>query len=456
MVIFYIQKGGERMQYTRDNINEFEYRRCTFNGNEELHYHSRIEIIRIRKGNIRLRTDMGSLIYDVYEDDYAVIKSPDVHRIFSLHTNNEIEQLLIPISYQNMFEGDYIKDSFVIPKEVFENNPDLKTFAESSFALLSSSGNESPLTRSLCASLSSLMLSLYGYRRTVVSNNRDSAEQVTLRGGVSIETMEKFDTVISHIEKNFTDSKMNLPSLSEFSGLGKTFLSALFPKLTGRSFTSYIHHLRINRSIELITSTEKNISEIAYLCGFETIRSFNNVFKGVVGVTPSSFRLGISGKETKGLDSSVCTAKNGIFSYGWTSNVTLEKDREEGLLRLVCTDTKLKLWCHLRLRFLFFKNRKYTVSFSARLLKNVVGEEPSESGILCNFQFPDSIGKSEFHNARLLLAEAEDDGFIRYRFEYTMPDYYIPSPEDMFSIYSTPSSDLGVGFEVKDIEVKCI
>ena len=86
---------------------------------------------------------------------------------------------------------------------------------------------------------SSVMLSLYGSRRTVVSNNQDSVEPPPSRSGVSLETMEKFDSVVSYIDKNFTDSKINLPSLSAFSGLGKTFLSTLFPKLTGRSFTEY-------------------------------------------------------------------------------------------------------------------------------------------------------------------------------------------------------------------------
>lgn len=444
------------MQYTRDNQNVFEYRRHTFNGNEELHCHSRIEIIRVRKGNIRLRTDMGTVVYDVYEGDFAVIKSPDVHRIFAPRTDCEIEQVLFPVSYQNMFDGDYIKSSFIIPKEVFFENPDIKAFAESCLTLLSSAEKNSPLTRSLCASLSSVMLSLYPSRRTVVSNSSDSTEETVFKGSVSIETMEKFDNVISHIDKNFTDSKINLPSLSSVSGLGKTFLSALFPKLTGRSFTSYIHHLRINRSIELLTSTEKNISEIAYLCGFETIRSFNNVFKGVVGVTPSSFRLGLSGRETEGLDSAISTARNGIFGYGWTSNVTLERDEEKSLLRLVCTDTRLKMWCHLRLRFLFFKNRKYAVTFTARLLTNIAGDEPSESLLRVNFQFPDSVRKSEFHTLSPVSVTEEDDEFLKYYSEYTVPDYYIPSPEDMFTIYSTPTNDLGVGFEVKDIEVKCI
>ncbi len=444
------------MQYIRDDKAEFEYNLFCTAGNEELHCHNRIEIIRANKNNIRLRTDMGSLVYDVFEGDYAVIKSPDVHRIFAMGNNCEIEQVLFPVSYQNMFDGDYIKNSFVIPCEIIGQSPELKSFVESCFSLLSRAEKNSPLTRSFCASLSSVMLSLYDKRRTVVSNSSDSAEPAPVRGGVSIETMEKFDSVVSFIDKNFTDSKINLPSLSAFSGLGKTFLSALFPRLTGRSFTEYIHHLRINRSIELLTSTEKNISEIAYLCGFETIRSFNNVFKGAVGVAPSSFRLGLSGKETAGLDSAVCTKKNGIFSYNWTSNVTLRRDEEKGVLRLVCTDTKLKLWCHLRLRMLFFKGRKYTVSFSAGFLTNVSGRIPSESRLWCNFQFPDNISKSVFHNAKRLSETPEDDGFVRYSFEYTMPDYYIPSPEDLFSIYSAPENDLGVGFEVRDIEVKTV
>jgi len=106
---------------------------------------------------------------------------------------------------------------------------------------------------------------------------------------ISFETLEKFNNVIDYINSNYCDSNISLSVLSKYSGINKTFLSSLFPIITGSNFTQYLHRLRIERAIEHIYGFNKNISEIAYSCGFETIRSFNNVFKSVMGTTPKGF-----------------------------------------------------------------------------------------------------------------------------------------------------------------------
>ena len=52
------------------------------------------------------------------------------------------------------------------------------------------------------------------------------------------------------------------------------------------SFTEYINLLKVSASIECILQHDKNISEAAMMCGFNTIRNFNRVFKKITGYTP--------------------------------------------------------------------------------------------------------------------------------------------------------------------------
>jgi hypothetical protein len=49
-----------------------------------------------------------------------------------------------------------------------------------------------------------------------------------------------------------------------------------------------------------------------------------------------------------------------------------------------------------------------------------------------------------------------DDGWLEYTTFFTVPDYYVPSTDDVFSLYSSPVGELGIGFLAKDITVERI
>ncbi len=396
---------------------------------------------------------MATVVYDAFEGDFAVIKSPDVHKMLSFN-GSHIEYLRFPVSYQNMCGSDYIRTSFVIPHEAFDNDKELEAVIKSVFSLLSKNEADSGYIRGLCGSLCAVFLTLYPKRRTIQSIGNDSVEEIINKGTVSLETMEKFDEVVSYINANYTNSKINLSLLSKSSGLNKSFLSALFPKLTGSNFTDYIHHLRISNAMEMLTSSDKSISEIAYSCGFETIRSFNNVFKGVVGTTPSGFLSGFHGNENAGLDVSIEGMGSDIYKYNWKCNVDFFKEFEKNEIKVVCNDTKLKLWCHLRLRMIFLKGAEYKISFKAKPLHNSVGEAADKTKILCDFYYHKNERSCEHHHARVIGEKELSDGWFEYECDYKIPDNFKPSHEDVFSIYSTPVNDLGVSFSVKDICLK--
>ncbi|MDQ6890212.1 MAG: helix-turn-helix domain-containing protein [Bacteroidota bacterium] len=46
--------------------------------------------------------------------------------------------------------------------------------------------------------------------------------------------------------------------------------------------------MRIEKAAQLLR-TGKTVSEVCYAVGFESVSSFGNLFKHIVGITPSSF-----------------------------------------------------------------------------------------------------------------------------------------------------------------------
>lgn len=73
-------------------------------------------------------------------------------------------------------------------------------------------------------------------------------------------------------------------------GLGYSWFRRMFKEYTGVSPAQYQLQQRLLRAKELLTSTNLNISEIAYKLRFENAGQFSTFFKKKEGITPSVFR----------------------------------------------------------------------------------------------------------------------------------------------------------------------
>jgi two-component system, response regulator YesN len=73
-------------------------------------------------------------------------------------------------------------------------------------------------------------------------------------------------------------------------GISAGYLSRLFKKLTGYTFTDYLMYERISAAARLLKETSKKVYEIADLVGYEDTRYFSQIFKRVTGFTPLEFK----------------------------------------------------------------------------------------------------------------------------------------------------------------------
>ncbi|CAM4261715.1 response regulator [Paenibacillus phoenicis] len=72
--------------------------------------------------------------------------------------------------------------------------------------------------------------------------------------------------------------------------LDPSYLSKLFKSVTSENFIEYVTRKRIEKACELLRSSERKISEISELIGYENQRYFSQVFKKSTGQTPSEYR----------------------------------------------------------------------------------------------------------------------------------------------------------------------
>ena len=68
------------------------------------------------------------------------------------------------------------------------------------------------------------------------------------------------------------------------------YLSDMLRSLTGLNAQQHIHLKLIEKSKELLTTTEQTISEVAFQLGFEHPQSFTRLFKSKTKMSPLQFR----------------------------------------------------------------------------------------------------------------------------------------------------------------------
>ena len=88
------------------------------------------------------------------------------------------------------------------------------------------------------------------------------------------------------------ESEYNMEELARQHNVGYSYFRKMFKKYTGVSPAQYHLQLRIIRAKELLVSTDKTITEIAFQLGFQNIYHFSLLFKKKVGMSPSEFRTG--------------------------------------------------------------------------------------------------------------------------------------------------------------------
>ncbi len=99
----------------------------------------------------------------------------------------------------------------------------------------------------------------------------------------------KIQNTISYIDKNYFE-KIKVENLMKISKLNKTVFSNSFKKFTGLSAVEYITLKRLDNATELLKSTDNNIADIAFSCGFNNISHFNATFKEKFKITPREYR----------------------------------------------------------------------------------------------------------------------------------------------------------------------
>ena len=103
------------------------------------------------------------------------------------------------------------------------------------------------------------------------------------------------DAALTWLYAHFNE-KVELKALAELAYCTESHLARVFKKETGLSVISYVHKLRIDRSVMLMAQGGKSIKEISEEVGYNNLNHFYKYFQQIMNSTPAAYMRGLRGE----------------------------------------------------------------------------------------------------------------------------------------------------------------
>lgn len=100
---------------------------------------------------------------------------------------------------------------------------------------------------------------------------------------------ERITRIVLYIESRLHTNMSLEDTANRFGHSGRT-LNRIFKVHLKTSFFQYLKMARITKAMELLLTTDQNVSEVASSVGYESLSAFSNTFYQLIGQRPSSFQ----------------------------------------------------------------------------------------------------------------------------------------------------------------------
>jgi len=101
--------------------------------------------------------------------------------------------------------------------------------------------------------------------------------------------------ILTYVKDNLSGD-LSISAITKVFHFSESYFSHLFKREMGISFIDYVNRLRVEKAMELLTETDKNITEISYEVGINNPNYFSILFKKHVKVSPNEYRNNIIAK----------------------------------------------------------------------------------------------------------------------------------------------------------------
>ncbi|WP_430484942.1 AraC family transcriptional regulator [Clostridium sp. B9] len=249
------------------------------------HWHEDIEIIYLLEGN--LKAGVNNKLYNLRTRDILMIGPGEVHYFSKEKEPSTRAVIQFRMSIYDSFHSG-AKDRIAL-KPMFSNcrvlSPGDETYdlleAQIKDMIREYEERKDGYKLFLKARLYDVAGLLIRHLPKIEENEEVSEKQK--------ERLEKLDNVMQYVEKHY-NSNITLDDISKVAGFSKYHFTRFFKGNTGMTFIDYLNNFRIAQSEWILLNEENNITDIAFKSGFNSVKSFNRVFKDLKGCSPMEYK----------------------------------------------------------------------------------------------------------------------------------------------------------------------
>lgn len=249
------------------------------------HFHDEFELMYIIKGEgVRIVGDR----MDYFNKEELVFLGSGVPHVFKNDKNasqNEVDYIVV--KFNRIIGG---QDLFKIP-ELAPINRFLKRAGK---GLIFSDTTVMKLKKQLIKLAKSknedriiLLLKVLKILSAQEDYNELSTDTFLLKNTSAGEDRTK--KVINYISENY-NKNISLEDLASISYMTTNSFCRYFKNRTGKTAFQFIREFRINKACQMLINGEKNISQICFDTGFNSLSSFNRVFKSLKHISATEYK----------------------------------------------------------------------------------------------------------------------------------------------------------------------
>lgn len=279
--------------YERNLLDpDFPFRLFLSEGNFSFphHWHEEIEIIYIMEGKLKVGINDQSFLLEAR--DILILSSGDVHCFLSQQHWGKFLIIQFGLSlfdsfFSVMTERKFIRPLFGNSKKMSSHwNQAVHEAMEKQILSLHEEYNrkQEGYRMALKARLYDLVVILLRKIPTETYSSEEKNKQLS--------KLERLENIFQFVEENF-QRELSLEEVAKAASFSEFHFTRFFKAATGITFGQYLSHFRITKAEWYLADTQMPVTEVAFKAGFNSVKTFNRVFKQWKDCSPTAYRRAI-------------------------------------------------------------------------------------------------------------------------------------------------------------------
>jgi len=252
-MVFFENNHPEEADYVyHEYLSDFDF---------GLHLHNHFEVVYVSEGELNIKIDNN--IFIIPKGNICLIMPLQSHS-FNTNTHSECQVCVFSSTFVSDFYEKYRRKSAENPVFYFENHANILDIIR-----------DNKTNRYSLASCFYFIISLLVANTVFIDRNEKLFSFVKIS--------------LDYLENNY-DKEPKISELAQRLNFDTHYCSFMFNITFEKNFMSMINEYRIAKAQELLATEKFNITEIALMCGYSCIRSFNRNYLKIIGQPPKLFK----------------------------------------------------------------------------------------------------------------------------------------------------------------------